>query len=118
LVNQSHSSTLVEKTPHEEWNGKKPSLKHLKGFGCDAYVHVLEENRSKLDVKVKKFIFISYKDCIKGYKLWTLVTKKTMYCQDVVIREVKYVPKKKFLPREKELEIIQFDLKNEENDST
>ena len=55
---------------------------------------------------------------MKGYSIWNLETKKIVYSRDVVFREVKYVPKKKFLPREKELEIIQFDLKNEENDST
>ena len=35
-------------------DGKKPSLEHLKVFGCDAYVHVPKENRSKLDNKAEK----------------------------------------------------------------
>jgi hypothetical protein len=51
LVNQSPSSMLDDKTPHEVWTGKKPSLQHLRVFGCDAYVHVPNENRSKLDKK-------------------------------------------------------------------
>jgi hypothetical protein len=51
LVNRSPSSTLDDKTPHEIWTGKKPSLEHLRVFGCDAYVHVPKENRSKLDNK-------------------------------------------------------------------
>jgi hypothetical protein len=38
LVNRSPSSTLDDKTPHEVWFGKKPSLQHLRVFGCDAYV--------------------------------------------------------------------------------
>jgi hypothetical protein len=49
LVNQSPSSASDDKTPHEVWFGKKPSLQHLRLFGCDAYVHVPKENRSKLD---------------------------------------------------------------------
>ena len=40
LVNSSPSSALEDKTPHEVWTGKKPSLSHLRVFGCDAYVHV------------------------------------------------------------------------------
>jgi hypothetical protein len=40
LVNRSPSSTLDDKNPHEVWNGNKPSLEHLRVFGCDAYVHV------------------------------------------------------------------------------
>ena len=40
LVNRSPTSALVEKNPQEVWIGKKPSIKHMKVFGCDAYVHV------------------------------------------------------------------------------
>jgi hypothetical protein len=58
LVNRSPSSVLDDKTPQEVWTGKEPSLTHLKVFGCDAYVHVPKENKSKLDKKVKKCIFI------------------------------------------------------------
>jgi hypothetical protein len=61
---------LVEKTLHEVWTGKKPSLEHLRVFGCDSYVHVPKENRSKMDNKVEKCIFIGYKYGMKGYKLW------------------------------------------------
>jgi hypothetical protein len=50
LVNISPSSTLDDKTPQEVWTEKKPSLTHLKVFGCEAYVHVPKENKSKLDV--------------------------------------------------------------------
>jgi hypothetical protein len=93
LVNRSPSSTLDDKTPHEVWSGKKPSLQHLRVFGCDAYVHVPKENRSKLDKKAEKCIFIGYKDGVKGYKLWNPETKKNVYSRDVVFREVKDVSK-------------------------
>ena len=51
LVNRSPSSALDDSTPHEVWSRNKPSLQHLRVFGCDAYVHVPKENRSKLDKK-------------------------------------------------------------------
>jgi transposase InsO family protein len=54
MVNRSPSSTLDDKNPHEVWSGKQPSLQHIRVFGCDAYVHVPKENRSKLDKKVEK----------------------------------------------------------------
>ena len=69
LVNISHPSALVDKNLHELWTGKKPSVEHLKVFGCDTYVHVPKEIRSKLDDKDKKCIFIGYKDGMKGYNL-------------------------------------------------
>jgi hypothetical protein len=118
LVNRSPSSTLGDKTPQEVWTGKEPSLTHLKVFGCDAYVHVPKENRSKLDKKAEKCIFIGYKDGLKGYKLWNPETKKVMYSRDVVFREMKDVVKQEVLPSKEEPKKIEFDLKDDEADST
>jgi hypothetical protein len=79
LVNQSPSSALDDKNPHEVWSEKKPSLQHIRVSGCDAYVHVPKENRSKMDKKDEKCIFIGYKDGVKGYKILNLETKKIVY---------------------------------------
>eukprot|EP00253_Pinus_taeda_P020140 PITA_20140 len=65
LVNRSPSSTLENKTPHEVGNCKKPSLSHLRVFGCDAYVHVPKEKRTKLDSKFKREVVDS-----EDGKLW------------------------------------------------
>ena len=51
LVNRSPSLALEDKTPQEVWTSKKPSLSHLRVFGCDAYVNVPKEKRTKLDIK-------------------------------------------------------------------
>ena len=77
---------MNDKTTHEVWNGKKPSLTHLRVFGCDAYVHIPKENKSKLDKNIEKCIFIGYKDGMKGYKIWSLGTKNVVYSRDVVFR--------------------------------
>ena len=53
FVNKSPSSALEDKTPHKVWIGKKLSLSHLRVFGCDVYVHVPKEKRTKLDSKSK-----------------------------------------------------------------
>ena len=79
LVNRSPSSALDDKNPHEVWSRKKPSLQHLRVFGCDDYVYLPKENRSKLDNKAERCIFICYKDCVKRYELWNLETKKIVY---------------------------------------
>jgi len=116
LVNRSLSSALEDKTPQEVWTGKKPSLSHLRVFGCDAYVHVPKEKQTKLDSKPEKCIFIGYKDGLKGYKLWNPATRKVVYSRDVVFREVKDVIKHEV--QRKEPEKIEFELKEEESDST
>jgi hypothetical protein len=64
LVNRSPSLVMDDK------NEKTPSLENLRVFGCGAYVHVPKENRSKLDNKAEKCIFMGYKDGVKGYKIW------------------------------------------------
>ena len=69
-----------------------------------------------MDSKSEKCIFIGYKDGLKGYKLWNPVTRKVVCNQDVVLREVKYVIKHEFQPKEPEK--IEFELKEYESDST
>ena len=61
LVNRSPSSALDDKTPHEVWTKKKPSLQRLRVFGFDAYVHVPKENRSKLDKRLKSVSLLAIK---------------------------------------------------------
>ena len=72
-------STLVDKTTHEVWNGKKSSVKHLKVFVCDAYVHVPKEKRSKLDNKVKKVSLLIILYSVTNLNLSISVTKKTIF---------------------------------------
>ena len=43
LINRSPTSNLINKTPMEAWLGHKPSLRHLRVFGCKAYAHVPKE---------------------------------------------------------------------------
>jgi hypothetical protein len=117
LVNRSPTSTLDEKTPHDVWTGKKPSLTHIKVFGCDAYVHLLKENISKLDKKVENCIFIGYKDGLKAYNLWNPKTRKIIYSQEFVFKKMKYVVKQEVLRIKEEPEKKEFELKDDELDS-
>jgi hypothetical protein len=89
LVNMSPFSTLVDMTPNEVWSGKKPSVSQLKVFGCDAFVHVPKEKRSKMEKKSVKCIFIGYKEGMKGYNIWDPASRRTMYSRDVVFIEVR-----------------------------
>jgi hypothetical protein len=110
--------TLDDKTPHEVWTGKKSSLTHLRVFGCEDYVHIPKENRSKLETKVEKCIIIGYKYGLKGYKLSKPKNKKLVYIRDMVFIEIKYVVKREALPRKEEPKKIDFELKDDESDST
>ena len=56
--------------------GHKPSLGHLRVFGCEAYAHVPKEKQTKLDNKDVKCIFIRYSYGVKGYKLWDPIAQR------------------------------------------
>ena len=63
-------------------------MSHLKVFGCIAYVHVLDELRTKLDPKAKKCVFIGYSLEQKGYKCYNPVTWQVRVSRDVVFYEL------------------------------
>jgi hypothetical protein len=111
LVNRSPTSALVGKTPMEVWSGKKPSVRHLHVFGCEAYAHVPKEKRSKLENKAVKCIFIGYSVGVKGYKLWDPMACKVLYSRNVIFRELTSSPIVLQLDeKEKKEDIVQFPL--------
>ncbi|UYV76700.1 hypothetical protein LAZ67_14001823 [Cordylochernes scorpioides] len=59
----------TDKTPFELWTNRKPSLKHLKRFGCKAFAYIPKIKRNKLDSKVIEGIFLGYDDRSKGYRI-------------------------------------------------
>ena len=61
LLGKPITSALIDKTPQEVWTSKKPSIKHLKVFGCDACVHVPNEKMSKLDNKDENVSLLAIK---------------------------------------------------------
>jgi transposase InsO family protein len=49
-----------EKTPYEEWIGKKPSLSYLRRWGCLAKVNVPINKKRKLGPKTVDYVFLGY----------------------------------------------------------
>jgi hypothetical protein len=55
---------------------------------------------------------------MKGYKLWDLASRKTVYSRDVVFREVEGKSElKEVVQTNNNLNMVQFELRNEEDDS-
>ena len=63
------------------------SYKHLKVFGCKAFVHVPRDERSKLDSKTKQCIYLSSPSDEFGSRLWDPIKKKIVRSRDVVFIE-------------------------------
>lgn len=67
LKNRSPTIAVKGCTPEEKWTNKKVSLSNLRIFGCIAYSQ--KHNRTKLDPKAEKLIFVGYCEESKGYRL-------------------------------------------------
>jgi hypothetical protein len=70
IYNRTPSSTLNFQTPYELWNGHKPSVAHLRVWGCLAFVHLQKDQRSQLAPNARRCIFIGYPEDYKGWRFW------------------------------------------------
>jgi hypothetical protein len=66
------------------WTGYKPSLNHIKMFGCDSYVHVPSKLRKSLDSKTKVCKLLGYSKNVKVYKLYDTQSNKVIVRKDVM----------------------------------
>ena len=76
-------------TPHEAWTGKKPDVGHLREFGCNVWVLDESNNRSKLDPKSKKMIFVGFMDGPKAIRYYDAKTQSIKVSWNVAFNELK-----------------------------
>ena len=87
ILNRCPTKALHSITPYEAWHGKKPSIGHLRVFGCLAYALVPMQQHHKLDDKAVKCIFVGYSAESKGYRLYHPQSKCILITRDVVFVE-------------------------------
>src|SRR4051794_32941623 len=68
LKNRTSTKAVHKMTLEEAWTGRKPTVKHLRPFGCKAYMHILVQKRMKLNTKSIEGIFIGYCLQSKAYQ--------------------------------------------------
>ena len=66
VKNRLPSPKIVHKTPFEIVYNSKPNVKHVRVFGCQAYILTPKEKRLKWDPKVRVGIFLGYKQVSKA----------------------------------------------------
>ena len=79
-------------------------VSHLRVFGCIAYALIDSHNRSKLDEKSTRCIFVGYCTKSKAYRLYNPVGGKVIISRNVVFNE-----EGRWTWREDERESIQFE---------
>jgi hypothetical protein len=82
LLNRCPTRSLQGVIPEEAWSGHKPSVTHLRVFGCVAYAKIPDARRRKLDDKSEKCIFVGYGERRMRYKLYNPITKKVIMSRD------------------------------------
>lgn len=87
LLNRCPTKAMEKLTPFEAYNGRKPSVKHLKVFRSVYYVHIPTQLRHKLEETSEKCVFIGYGSCQKGYRLFNVNTQRVIISKDVVFDE-------------------------------
>ncbi|XP_070009864.1 uncharacterized protein [Nicotiana sylvestris] len=76
LVNRCMIISLLNKTPYELLNGRKPKLTHLGTFGCKCYVlNKGKDQLGKFDAKSDEGIFLGYSSQSKAYKIYNKRTQ-------------------------------------------
>ena len=84
IINLSPSVPLDGNIPQRVWTGKDVSYKHLRVFGCRAFVHIPRDGRSKLAKTTKQYICLGYLEDEFGYRFWDPISKKVIKSREVV----------------------------------
>jgi len=87
LINRGPSSSFDGGIPKEAWTSKKVKYSFLKTSGCEAFVHINKENRTKLEAKSKKCTFIGYGVNDFGYRSYDYEKHKIIRSRDVIFNE-------------------------------
>ena len=82
-------SKSVPKTPIELWTGSKPSLRHIRIWGCPA--HVLNKNATKLESRTEVRLFVGYPMGTKGYSFYSPMDRDIIVSTNARFLEEDYI---------------------------
>jgi hypothetical protein len=91
-LNRLPSKAIDWKTPHELWTGRKPDVKHLRPFGCQAFVHIDKSRRTSLEPTSFRGFFIGYPSAQKGWLVQRISDDKIFVSSNVTFNENAFPP--------------------------
>ena len=83
LINRIPTRILQDHSPFEVLNKTRPSIDHMRVFGCLCFVLIPGEQRNKLEAKSTRAMFIGYSPNQKGYKCYEPETRRVLVSRDV-----------------------------------
>ncbi|RVW45213.1 Retrovirus-related Pol polyprotein from transposon TNT 1-94 [Vitis vinifera] len=90
-------SKSIPNTPLELWNGRKPSLRHIRIWGCPA--HVLKGKTGKLEPRSEVCMFVGYPKGTRGGMFYSAQDNKVFVSTNATFLEYNYMID--FKPRSK-----------------
>lgn len=95
IRNRLPSQALNGKTPHEAWTGQKPSIGHIRKWGCKVYRHINKKTgRKKLHKKSMMGFLVGYQS--GGiYRIYHPGTKEFKISRDVIFSEKQFFDSRK-----------------------
>jgi hypothetical protein len=91
-----HIRNLIPKvgqrlTPYELMFQKKPSVDHLRVFGCSAHVHIPKDQRKKTDPVSTTGMFVGYAQFSKAWRVLTWRTGKLVIIESASVTFAEHV---------------------------
>jgi hypothetical protein len=86
ILNLSPTKALNGRTPYESWHGRKPTVSHLRVFGCLTFDKEIG-HIGKLDDRSTPGVFIGYAEGLKAYCILDPGTQRVRTTRDVVFDE-------------------------------
>lgn len=89
LLNRLPTRAITGVTPYEAWANEKPSVDHIRVFGCVAHMKEPTVNLKKLDDRRRPVVNLGKESGTKAYRLLDPKTRRIHVSRDVVFEEKK-----------------------------
>lgn len=108
LENRLPCKTIRSRTPYEIWHGRESSYKHIRVFGCAAFVHIPSHKRSgKFGPTSSRQVLLGYCEGTHNYRVLDPTTLKVTVSHDVSFDENSF-PFSSLTLSDSDLEISEF----------
>ena len=85
--NRCPTSAVPNMTREQAWSRRQPRVDDIHTFKCIAFAKVPHSQRTKLEAKATKCLFLGYCEGTKAYRLMSVETKKILRSRDVTFVE-------------------------------
>ncbi|CAA0357000.1 unnamed protein product [Arabidopsis thaliana] len=89
LLNRVATRALTDKTPYECLRERRPTIAHIRIFGCIAYAKIDKPHLKKLDDRSRMLVHLGIEPGTKAYRLLDPQEQKIVVSHDVVFDETK-----------------------------